>query len=90
MPRGVPTPASVRELIVKLRLEEKLSIRVIANTVKRPKSVVGDILAKYERDGPCTAGVSSGRPRKTSARDDTALVRLAKKDRFKTAVGISR
>ena len=30
MPRGVPTPASVRELIVKLRLEEKLSIRAIA------------------------------------------------------------
>jgi len=74
MPRGVSTPAAVRDLIMKLRLEEKLSIRAIANRVKRTKNVVGHTLAKYGKKDPSTADVSSGRPRKTSTRDDTALV----------------
>ena len=40
MPRGGSTPFSVRELIVKLCHDDKLSIRAIADNVKRLKSVV--------------------------------------------------
>ena len=90
MPRGVPTPASVRELIVKLRHDDQMSIRDIAEHVKRPKSVVGDILAKYDKCNSTAAGISSGRPRITSKNDDNTLVRLSKKARFKTAAAISR
>ena len=90
MPRGVPTPAAVRELIVKLRHDDEMSIRAIAEHVKRHKSVVSDILAKYDKCNSTTAGISSGRPRITSKTDDNTLVRLSKKDRFQTAASISR
>ena len=90
MPRGVPTPAHVRELIVKLHHDNQMSIRAIAEHVKRPKSVVSNILAKHDKCHSAAAGISSGRPRITSKTDDNTLVRLLKNDRFQTAASTFR
>ena len=90
MPKGVPTPAHVRELIVKLRHDDQVSIQAIDERTKRPKSVVSDILAKQDKYHSTAAGISSGRPRFTSKTDENTRVKLSKKDRFQTAASISR
>ena len=48
MPKNALTSLEVRKLIVKLRNEDKHSIGEIANIDKKSKSVIHDILKKFE------------------------------------------
>ncbi len=84
------TPFSIRQQIVRLRHEEKLSIGAIATIVNKSKSVVHGILKLYDDTGSCEAKKSTGRPRKTTKRDDRAITKIVKRDRFKTAASVSR
>ena len=59
---------SVRQAIVKLH-KEKHTIREISEKVKRSKSVVGRVVKSYNDTGKISA-FKTGRPRKTSARED--------------------
>lgn len=90
MPRNCVTSLEVRELIVKLRHEDKHSICDIANIAKKSKSVIHSILKKFEETGSCEAKKPPGRPRKTTAREDRWIVQNSKKDRFTTATAISK
>ena len=83
------TPLSIRQQIVRLRHEDNLSIGAIANIVKKSKSVIHGILNVYDT-GSCEAGKSVCRPRKTSERDDCAIAKIVKADRFKTDAAVSR
>lgn len=80
---------SLRESIVALH-KQNCSIREIAATVKRSKSVVGRIVKVYKDSGRISSPFKKGRPRKTSSREDRVIQRMALKDRFETAAGISR
>ena len=55
MPKNALTSLEVRKLIVKLRNGDKYSIGKIANFVKKSKSVIHDILKKFEESGSCEA-----------------------------------
>ena len=61
-------------------MKDNLSIWAIAEIVNKSKSVVHGILKVYNE-----ARKSTGRPRITTTREDCAMVKLVKKDRFKTA-----
>lgn len=84
------TPLPIRQQIIKLRKKDNLSIGSIAKIVNKSKSVVHGILKVYDDCGSCEARKSTGRPRKTTKREDRAMVKLVKKDRFKTAAAVSR
>ena len=90
MPKNAVTSLEVRELIVKLRNEDKHSIGEISNIVKKSKSVVHGILKKFEESGSYEAKKPPGRHRKTTSRDDRNIRLQAKKNRFATATDISR
>ena len=62
----------------------------IAEIVNKSKSVVYGILKVYNDYGSSEVRKSSGRPRITTKREDRAMVKLVKKDRFKTAAAVSR
>ena len=84
------TPIPIRQQIVRLRLEDNLSIGAIAYIVKKSKRAVHGILKVYDDTGSCEARKSTGRPRKTSARvDDRAIAKIVKADRFETADTVS-
>lgn len=85
-----PTPLPIRQQIIKLRKKDNLSIGAIAKIVDKSKSVVHNILKVYDDSGSCKARKSTVRPRKTTEREDPAMVKLVKKDRFKTAAAVSR
>ncbi|XP_014772988.1 uncharacterized protein LOC106871172 [Octopus bimaculoides] len=89
--------ASVRRLvscdenqrIVCLHQEGK-SNSVIVTTVGRSRSVVQRVVARFKSSGSTDAKPKSGRPRKTSPRQDHVMIRMSLKDRFKSAIEISR
>ena len=70
---------AVRRLIVRHHHAGR-SLRDIASLVDVHKSTVSRILKRYRRTGLFAAGVSSGRPRCTNARDDRVLMRLMDED----------
>ena len=76
--------------IMRLRMKDNLSIRAIVETVNKLKSIVHGILKVYNDYGSSEARKSTGRPRITTKREDCAMVKLVKKDRFKTSAAISR
>ena len=76
--------------IIRLRMKDNLSIVAIAEIVNKSKSVVHDILKVYNDYGSSEARKSTGRPRITTKKEDRAMVKLDKKDRFKTAAAVSR
>ena len=84
------TSLEVRELIVKLRKEDKHYIGEIADIVRKSKSVVHGILKRFKKTGSCEAKKPPGRPRKTTARDDKWITLKSKKDQFATATDISK
>ena len=92
MPRCINavTSLEVRELIVKLRKEDKRSIGEIADIVRKSKSVVYGILKRFEKTGSCKAKKLHGRPRKTTSKDDRWITLKSKKDRFSTTTFISK
>ena len=69
------------------RMKDTLSIGAIVN---KSKSVVHGFLNVYNDYGSSEARMSTGRPRITTKREDRAMVKLVKKDRFKTAAAVSR
>ena len=71
-------------------MKDNLSIRAIADIVNKSKSVVHGIFKVYNDHGSSEARKSTGRPRITPKREDRAMVKLVKKDRFKTAAAVSR
>ena len=71
-------------------MKDNLSIGAIAEIVNKSKSVVHGILKVYNDFGLSEARMSTGRPRITTKREDRAMVKLVKKDRFKTAAAVSR
>ena len=80
---------SVRQAIVKLH-KEKNTIREISEKVKRSKSVVGRVVKSYNDTGKIVSAFKTGRPRKTSAREDRIMQRMSLKDRFKSCTEIKR
>ena len=78
---------SVRQTIVKLH-KEKHTIREISEKVKRSKSVVGRVFKSYNDTGKIVSAVKTGRPRKTSAREDRIMQHVSLKDRFKSCTEI--
>ena len=84
------TPLLIRQQIVRIRHEDNLTIGAIADIVKKSKGVIRGILKVYDDAGSCEARKSTGRPRKTSERDDLAIAKILKSDRFKTAATVSR
>ena len=80
---------SVRQAIVKLHKEEH-SIREISEKVKRSKSVVGKVVKSYNDTGKIVRAFKTGRPHKTSAREDRIMQRMSLKDRFKSCTEIKR
>ena len=71
-------------------MKDNLSIGAIAEIVNKSKSVVHGILKVYNDYGSSETRKSTGRPRITTKREDRAMVKLVKKDRFKTAAAVSR
>ena len=70
-------------------MKDNLSIgAAIAEIVNKSKSVVYGILKVYNDYGPSEARKSTGRPRITTKRENRAMVKLVKKDRFKTAAAV--
>ena len=80
---------NLRVTVVKLH-KQNVSIREIAERVNRSKSVIGRIVKTYKDTGRVLSQNKMGRPRKTSARQDRAIQRIALRDRFTTAAQISR
>lgn len=69
--------------------KEKKSISTISNIVRRSKSVVHRVIARYKNKNTLEASPKTGRPPKTSQREDRIMVRQALRDRFKSATSIS-
>ena len=70
---------SVRQAIVKLH-KKKHTIRDISEKEKRSKSVVGRVVKFYNDTGKIVSAFKTGRPRKTSAREDRIMQRMSLKD----------
>ena len=70
-------------------MKDNLIIGAIAEIVNKSKSVVYRILKVYNDYGLSEARKSTGRPGVTTKRD-LAMVKLVKKDRFKTAAAVYR
>ena len=80
---------SVRQAIVKLH-KENHTIREISEKVKRSKSVVSRVVKSYKDTGKIFSAFKTGRPRKTSAKEDRIMQRMSLKDRFKSCTEIKR
>ena len=70
--------------------EEGKSIRAISRVVGRSVAVVHRIIDNFKNSGSLDAKPKTGRPRKTTPREDRMIVSICKKDRFKTASAIAR
>ena len=70
-------------------MKDNLSIGAIAEIGNQSKNVVYGILKVYNDYGSSEARKSTGRPRITTKREDCAMVKLVKKDQFKTAAAVS-
>ena len=80
---------SVRQAIVKLH-KEKHTIRGISEKVKRSKSVLGRVVKSYNDTAKIVSAFKTGRPRKTSTREDQIMQNMSLKDRFKSWTEIKR
>ena len=71
------------------KLTIKFTIREISENVKRSKSVVGRIVKSYNDTVRIISPCKTGKPRKTSAREDKLMQRIALKNRFKSSADIN-
>ena len=71
-------------------MKDNLSIVAIAEIINKSKSVVHGILKVYNDYGSSEARKSTGRPRITTKREDPAMVKLVKKNRFKIVAAVSQ
>ena len=58
--------------------------------MKRSKSVVGRVVKSYNDTGKIVSSFKTGRPRKTSTREDRIMQCMSLKDRFKSCTEIKR
>jgi transposase len=65
--------------------QQNLSLRAIATRLQRSPETIRAVIRKYDEIGFCGRLPGSGRKRKTSDRDDRAIVREVKKNRRITA-----
>ncbi|XP_076066131.1 uncharacterized protein LOC143039773 [Oratosquilla oratoria] len=84
-----PVSSQDKQRIVDLH-KDGHSNGVIAERIGRSVSVVQRIVAQYKSRGSIISAPKTGRPRKTSVKQDRLMVRLSRKDRFKSAAEISR
>lgn len=78
-------PKKASELIrgkIAAYYDERKSKSEIARIVKLPRSTVCDIINVYVTTGDIKRKTGSGRKRKTSGRQDRAIVKIAKQDPF--------
>ena len=71
-------------------MKDNLSIGAIAEIINKSKSIVHGVLNVYNDYGSSEARKSTCRPRIMTKREDRAMVKLVKKDRFKTAAAVSQ
>ena len=79
----------MRQAIVKLH-KEKHTLERFQRKWKRSKSVVGRVVKSYNDTGKIVSAFKTGRPRKTSAREDRIMQRMSLKDYFKSCTEIKR
>ena len=76
MGKNVPLSEVERAQIVALH-KEGHSERLISQKMKESKTAVHNAMAKFRNTGTYTTAKKSGRPRKTTPRDDHAIRRIA-------------
>lgn len=86
MPGG--TISQERRAVIVALHKENLSNRAIASRVCCDRRTVDRILLRYETGESLTPRQKSGRPRKTTARDNSIMVRMVLRDRRITAASI--
>ena len=82
MPR--PTPMGYRHEVFALA-HEGINQGAIAARVGLTRATVNRILKRHAATGSLVPGKSSGAPRKTTSRQDRALLRMVRQDRFLSA-----
>ena len=82
MPR--PTPMGIRHEVFALA-SEGIKQGAIAARVGLTRAPVNRILKRHAATGSLVLGKSSGAPRKTTPRQDRALLRMVRQDRFLSA-----
>ena len=82
MPR--PTPMSIRHEVIALA-REGIKQGAIAARVGLTRATVNGILKRHAATGSLVPGKSSGAPWKTTPRQDRALLRMVRQDRFLSA-----
>ena len=82
MPR--PTPMGIRHEVFALARED-IKQGAIAARVGLTRATVNRILKRHAATGSLVPGKSSGAPRKTTPRQDRALLRMVRQDRFLSA-----
>ena len=66
------------------------SVRLIASQFGISIGAVSQICNRFQSTGGVSRVQGSGRPRKSSEKDDRALVRIVKKDPLKTATDVTK
>lgn len=84
-----PVSSPEKQRIVDLHKDGKSTCDIV-DLVGRSSSVVKRIVAKFKTSGSIESSPRTGRPRKTSPRDDRVMARMSLENRFKTAAEISR
>ena len=82
--RSSDTTAEIRRQVVHL-CANGLSTRAIASIIAANQSTVSRILKRHRETGSVEKKPRSGRPRKSTPRDDRHLKALSLANRFKTA-----
>ena len=87
MPR--PTPMGIRHEVFALA-REGIKQGVFAARVGLTRATVNRILKRHAATGSLVPAKSSGAPRKTTPRQDRALLRMVRQDRFLSARALAR
>ena len=87
MGKNVPLSEVERAQIVALHKEDH-SERLISQKMKKSKTAVHNAMAKFRNTGTYTTAKKSGRPRKTTPRDDHAIRRIAVRSPFNRRDGV--
>ena len=78
-----------RNRVLSLHKEGK-SLSEISSMIGRARTNVQRIIAKFKHCGHVKSGKKTGRPPKTTPKEDRKIVRMSMVDRFKTAAEIAR
>ena len=73
MPRGRQLSEETKQRMVDLHLLDKKSLREIGSIFKVRKSTVSNVIRRYRSRGTTAVAKRSGRPRKTTTRDDHSI-----------------